>query len=178
MIFWTFFFFLRPAFGHGRLGHPESLEYSSNVLNCYIYPQVTDSIYDLMGCKASASAKCQYVDDIFNNMDDDNDGLVTKDEFISFFSRLEVSFQLRINIWPTFAFRTTVAGRCQVDLFSSINHGHLEWISHLLYLLFHCSVYLFLALFTPFCNIKLFNPFHFHFGQQIFRTNKQIYKTL
>ena len=27
MIFWTFFCFLRPAFGHGRLGHPQSLEY-------------------------------------------------------------------------------------------------------------------------------------------------------
>ena len=65
------------------------IEYSIETM---FYPQVTDSIYDLMGCKASASAKCQYVDDIFNNMDDDNDGLVTKDEFISFFSRLEVSF--------------------------------------------------------------------------------------
>ena len=27
MIFERFFDFLRPAFGHGRLGHPQSLEY-------------------------------------------------------------------------------------------------------------------------------------------------------
>ena len=27
LIFLTFFNFLRPAFGHGRLGHPQSLEY-------------------------------------------------------------------------------------------------------------------------------------------------------
>ena len=28
MIFERFCYFLRPAFGHGRLGHPQSLEYS------------------------------------------------------------------------------------------------------------------------------------------------------
>ena len=28
MIFKRFFDFLRQAFGHGRLGHPQSLEYS------------------------------------------------------------------------------------------------------------------------------------------------------
>ena len=27
MIFERFFYFLRPAFGHGRLGHPQSLEF-------------------------------------------------------------------------------------------------------------------------------------------------------
>ena len=27
VLFWRFFCFLRPAFGHGRLGHPQSLEY-------------------------------------------------------------------------------------------------------------------------------------------------------
>ena len=27
LIFFAFFEFLRPAFGHGRLGHPQSLEY-------------------------------------------------------------------------------------------------------------------------------------------------------
>ena len=31
-IFERFFDFLRPAFGHGRLGHPQSLEYSSSFL--------------------------------------------------------------------------------------------------------------------------------------------------
>ena len=28
--FQPFFCFLQPAFGHGRLGHPQSLEYSSS----------------------------------------------------------------------------------------------------------------------------------------------------
>ena len=29
LIFGRFLCFLQPAFGHGRLGHPQSLEYSS-----------------------------------------------------------------------------------------------------------------------------------------------------
>ena len=31
LIFERFFDFLRPAFGHGRLGHPESLEYLNTI---------------------------------------------------------------------------------------------------------------------------------------------------
>ena len=37
VIFERFFYFLRPAFGHGRLGHPQSLEYS---LIVYMYNQI------------------------------------------------------------------------------------------------------------------------------------------
>ena len=37
MIFERFFYFLQPAFGHGRLGHPQSLEY---LFNFYIFQTV------------------------------------------------------------------------------------------------------------------------------------------
>ena len=34
-IFWPFFCFLRPASGHGRLGHPQSLEYFCSYRTCW-----------------------------------------------------------------------------------------------------------------------------------------------
>ena len=55
------------------------------------YLQVIESIYDLMGCKRSNSMKYENIDQIFNNMDVDDDGLVTEDEFVSFFNTVNVS---------------------------------------------------------------------------------------
>ena len=52
----------------------------------YFLLQVSDSIYDLMGGDTPSSQKMQFVDKVFTRMDMDGDGVVTKDEFISYCS--------------------------------------------------------------------------------------------
>ena len=51
MIFRTFFCFLRLAFGHGRLGHPQSLEY---FFCCLKMSPVTEVL--MLGLRTAVSA--------------------------------------------------------------------------------------------------------------------------
>merc|ERR1711892_57864 len=46
--------------------------------------KVTESIYDLMGSNVPQNQKLQYADQLFTKMDLNNDGVVTKEEFISY----------------------------------------------------------------------------------------------
>ena len=51
MIFRTFFCFLRPAFGHCRLGHPQSLEYFSLFLSFFAFDPLRGICFPQYFCK-------------------------------------------------------------------------------------------------------------------------------
>ena len=54
--------------------------------------QVTDAVYELMGCHKAGNVKRHFVDEVFSNVDVDKDGVVTKDWFLAFFTRIDVIF--------------------------------------------------------------------------------------
>ena len=49
-------------------------------------PQVTDSIYDLVGAEAERRTRLQTVEKVFTGMDSDRDGMVSRDEFLEYCS--------------------------------------------------------------------------------------------
>ena len=53
----------------------------------FLFTQVTDSIYDLVGAEAERRARLQTVEKVFTGMDSDRDGMVSRDEFLEYCSR-------------------------------------------------------------------------------------------
>ena len=80
-----------------------------------------DSVDELMGCCRSISVKRQFVDEVFGHIDDDNDGVVTKEMFTAFLDRKVVSLLKYIITEVLLDFRETVWRLCPAVLFCSIN---------------------------------------------------------
>ena len=53
----------------------------------FLFTQVTDSIYDLVGAEAEGRTRLQIVEKVFSGMDTDRDGLVSREEFVEYCSR-------------------------------------------------------------------------------------------
>ena len=65
----------------------------SVLFSYYLCLQVMFATYSLTGCTASTGTKRQFVDEVFANLDADEDGIVTKEQFLAFFVRISVSHQ-------------------------------------------------------------------------------------